>query len=46
MILSKGAGCDSKKLSFIKEHEANGLLSNLGLRNTSNEIFLLVDTLF
>ena len=46
MILSKRVVYDSKKLSFIEEHEANGLLSNLGINNTSNEICLLVDTLF
>ena len=29
MLLSKYAVCDSKKLKFIKEHEARGLLSKL-----------------
>ena len=33
MLLSKCAICDSKKSRFIKEQEAKGLLSNLGLRN-------------
>ena len=29
MLLSKCAGCDSKKSKFIKEQEARGLLSEL-----------------
>ena len=32
MILSKCAICGSKKSKFIKEQQANGQLSNLGLR--------------
>ena len=32
MILSKSAECDSKKSKFIKEQEANGLLSSLGIK--------------
>ena len=32
MLLSKGAVCDSKKLRFIKEQEASGLLSSLGIK--------------
>ena len=32
MILSKCAICDSKKSRFIKNQEAKGLLSNLGVR--------------
>ena len=32
MILSKCATCGSKKSRFIKNQEAKGLLSNLGLR--------------
>ena len=32
MILSTCAICGSKKSKFIKEQEAKGLLSNLGLR--------------
>ena len=32
MISSKCAICDSKKSKFIKEQQAKGLLSNLGLR--------------
>ena len=32
MLLSKCAICDSKKSRFIKNQEAKGLLSNLGIR--------------
>ena len=32
MFLSKCAGCDSKKSRFIKEQEASGLLSSLGIK--------------
>ena len=32
MILSKCAICASKKSKFIKEQQAKGLFSNLGLR--------------
>ena len=32
MFLSKCAMCDSKKLKFIKEQEASGLLSTLGIK--------------
>ena len=32
MVLSKCAICDSKKSRFIKNQEAKGLLSNLGVK--------------
>ena len=32
MVLSKCTICDSKKPRFIKNQEAKGLLSNLGIR--------------
>ena len=32
MILSKCAICSAKKSKFIKEQEAKGLLSNLGIK--------------
>ena len=32
MLLSKCAMCDSKKSKFIKEQEASGLLSSLGIK--------------
>ena len=35
MLLSKCAVCDSKELRFIKEQEASGLLSNLGIKPIS-----------
>ena len=44
MILSTYAICVGKK--FIKEQEAKGLLSNLGLRTPLNKIPVLGDILF
>ena len=41
MILSTCAICDSKKSKFIKEQQAKGLLSNLGLRTPLNKIPVL-----
>ena len=32
MLLSKCTVCDSKKSKFIKEQEASGLLSSLGIK--------------
>ena len=46
MILSKCAICDSKKSKFIKDQQAKGLLSNLGVRAPLNKIPLLGDILF
>ena len=46
MMLSKCAICVSKKSKFIKEQHAKGLLSNLGIRTSSNKIPLLGDILF
>ena len=46
MILSKCVICDSKKSKFIKEQEAKGLLSNLGIRTSLSKIPLLGDLLF
>ena len=46
MILSKCAICGSKKSKFIKEQQANGQLSNLGLRTPLNKIPVLGDILF
>ena len=46
MILSKCAICGSKKSKFIKEQQAKGLLSNLGLRTPLSKIPLLGDILF
>ena len=44
IILSTCAICRSKK--FIKEQEAKGLLSNLGLRTPLNKIPVLGNILF
>ena len=46
MILSKCSICGSKKSKFIKEQQAKGLLSNLGLRTPLNKIPVLGDILF
>ena len=41
MILSKCAICGSKKSRFIKNQEAKGLLSNLGIRKPLSKVPLL-----
>ena len=46
MILSKCAICASKKSKFIKNQEAKGLLSSLGIRTPLSKIPLLGDVLF
>ena len=46
MILSKCAKCGSKKSRFIKNQEAKGLLSNLGIRTPLNKVPILGDILF
>ena len=46
MILPTCAICGSKKSKFIREQEAKGLLSNLGLRTPLNKIPVLRDILF
>ena len=46
MILSKCAICGSKKSRFIKNQEAKGLLSNLGIRTPLSKVLLLGDILF
>ena len=46
MILSTCAKCSSKKSKIIKEQQAKGLLSNLGLRTPINKIPVLGDILF
>ena len=38
MLLSKCAEWDSKKSKFIKEQEANGLLSSLGIKTSLSNI--------
>ena len=46
MLLSKCAKCGSKKSRFIKNQEAKGLLSNLGIRTPLSKVPLLGDILF
>ena len=46
MILSTCAICRRKKSKFIKEQQAKGLLSNLGLRTPLNKIPVFGDILF
>ena len=46
MILSKCAICKSKKSRFIKNQEAKGLLSNLGIRTPLSKVPILGDILF
>ena len=46
MILSKCVICRSKKSRFIKNQEAKGLLSNLGIRTPLNKVPILGDILF
>ena len=46
MILSKCAICGSKKSKYIKNQEAKGLLSSLGIRTPLSKIPLLGDVLF
>ena len=46
MILSKCAICGSKKSRFIKNQEAKGPLSNLGLRTLLSKVPILADILF
>ena len=38
MLLSKCAICESKKSKFIKQQEANGLLSGLGIKTSLSNI--------
>ena len=46
MLLLKCEVCDSKKLKFIKEQEASGLLSSLGIKTLLSKISLLGTLLF
>ena len=46
LLLWKCTVSHSKKLRFIKNQEASGLWSSLGLRTTLSEILLLGDILF
>ena len=46
MVLSKCAIRDSKKSRFIKNQEAKGLLSNLGIKTPLSKVPILGDILF
>ena len=46
VILSKYAICGSKKSRFIKNQEAKGLLSNLGIKTPLSKVPILGDILF
>ena len=46
MLLSKCTVCDNKKSRFMKEQEAKGLSSSLGLKTPLNKIPLLSEILF
>ena len=46
MILSRCAICGGKKSRFIKNQEAKGLLSNLGIRTPLSKVPILGDILF
>ena len=46
MLISKCAICNSTKSRFIKEQQAKGLLSNLGIKTPFNKVPLLGDILF
>ena len=41
MIQSNCANCDSKKSRFIKEQQAMGILSNLGIKTPLSKVPLL-----
>ena len=46
IILSKCAICGSKKSRFIKNQEAKGLLSKLGIKTPFSKLPILGDILF
>ena len=46
MLLSKCTMCDSKNSNFVKEKEAIGLLSSLGVKAPSSKIPLVCPLLF
>ena len=46
MVLSKCAIYSSKKSRFIKNQEAKGLLSNLGIKTPLSKVPILGDILF
>ena len=46
MVLSKCVICGSKKSKFVKNQEAKGLLSHLGIRAPLSKAPILGDILF
>ena len=46
MVLSNCKICGSKKSRFIKNQEAKGLLSNLGIKTPLSKVPILRDILF
>ena len=46
MLSSNCAACSNKKSRFLKEQEAEGLLSNLRIKTSLSKIPLLGDLLF
>ena len=46
MVLSNCTICSSKKSRFIRNQEAKGLLSNLGIRTRLSKVPILRDILF
>ena len=46
MLLEKSTVCDSKNSKFIKEQEASGLLSSLGIKTPLSKICLIGHLLF
>ena len=46
MVLPKCAICGSKKSRFIKNQEAKGLLTNLGVGTPLSKVTILGDILF
>ena len=46
MLLPKFAICGSKKSKFIKEQQAKGILSSVGIRTPLNKIPILGDVFF
>ena len=46
LILSKCTICGSKKSKFIKEQQAKGILSSVGIRTPLNKVPILGDIFF
>ena len=46
MLLSKCSVCNNKNSNFIKEQEASGLLSSLGIKTSLSKIPLVGSLLF